>query len=52
MKMNEYIMVGMKKRNLRDVVGGPDVGAILTSPVAGHMERVLVAGVILVATYR
>merc|ERR1712002_662127 len=33
-----------------DMVGGPDVGTILTSPVTSHMERVLVAGVFLVAT--
>merc|ERR1712136_588812 len=32
------------------MVGGPDVGTILTSPVTSHMERVLVAGVLRVAT--
>merc|ERR1712133_183738 len=47
---NDIDIAGPGTLGAGDVVRRPDVSAILTPPVAGHVEGVLIAGVLLVAT--
>ena len=41
-----------KGMNSRDIVVGPDVGSVLTIPVTGHVEGILLTWVHLVATFK